>query len=103
MVKWSFNTRFRRASCTVWIVALLPLPWKARRVGFGASEMGMPGGCALSVKKGGVDAHCAMQEADELGEARFSSSVFRLPALSLLYSGRLCCSVFGSGTSKMEV
>jgi hypothetical protein len=26
--------RIRRASCTVWTVALLPEPWKARRVGF---------------------------------------------------------------------
>jgi hypothetical protein len=33
--KWSFRTRVRRASWTVWIVALLPEPWKARRVGFG--------------------------------------------------------------------
>lgn len=33
IVQYGFSTRFRRANCTVWIVALLPEPWKARRVG----------------------------------------------------------------------
>lgn len=37
MLKCSFRTRLRRASCTVWIVALLPEPWKARMVGLTGS------------------------------------------------------------------
>jgi hypothetical protein len=52
----------------VWIVALLPEPWKARSVGLTAPELDMVGGGVLSVKKGVVEPDAAMQRADDLAE-----------------------------------
>lgn len=65
MVKWSLRTRLRRASWTVWIVALLPEPWKARSVGLGFSEVDMVGG-VLSVKKEVLEPGVAMRRGDGL-------------------------------------
>lgn len=60
-VKWSFKMRFRRASCTVWIVALLPEPWKAISVGFvELPVLDMLGGVVLRVKKVVEDPSAAM-------------------------------------------
>ena len=58
--------RFRRASCTVWIVALLPEPWNAISVGFvGLPELDMLGGVVLRVKKVVDDPSAAMYQADK--------------------------------------
>lgn len=43
ILKCGFRRRFSRASWTVWIVVLLPEPWKARIVGLEASAMSKPG------------------------------------------------------------
>lgn len=52
----------------MWIVALLPEPWKARSVGLTAPELDMVGGGVLSVKKGVVEPDVAMQRANDLAE-----------------------------------
>ena len=53
--------RFRRASCTVWIVALLPEPWKAISVGFvELPVLDILGGVVLRVKKVVEDPSAAM-------------------------------------------
>ena len=54
MLKWGFRRRPRRASWTVWTVALLPEPWKARRVGLtGAGDAMVPGELESEVRGGG--------------------------------------------------
>lgn len=66
MSKCSFNTRFRRASCTVWIVALLPEPWKARSVGLtGPPELAISGGSVLCVKKVALDPSVGIQQINQ--------------------------------------
>lgn len=44
MLKCGLITRISRASCTVCIVALLPEPWNASRVGFVVFPDVAPGG-----------------------------------------------------------
>ena len=60
-LKCSLRTRFRRASCTVWIVALLPEPWNANSVGFVLSLVSdMFGGVVPLVKYVGFDGSAVM-------------------------------------------